>query len=63
MDEEKIPSAHIYPFEWEIYKQYLKNVKASYEILQKAGIMDHHRGLFLKKLTRKALIDANEWAA
>ena len=34
-----------------------------YSILNKSGIKqnDHARGLFLKKLTRKALLNANQW--
>lgn len=56
-EEEKIRSADVLPHQWNIYKEYLKELKMRYSILNKSGIRptDHARGLFLKKLTRKAL--------
>ncbi len=55
--EERIPNVSVTPFEWDIYTEYLKELKMRYSILIKSGIgpKDHTRGLFLKKLTRNAL--------
>ena len=44
--------------------EYLTEIKMRYDILNKAGISqrDHIRGLFLKKLTKSAIENANRWA-
>ena len=44
--------------------EYLTEIKMRYDILNKAGIKtrDHIRGLFLKKLTKSAIENANRWA-
>ena len=62
-EEEKVQSMDVHPHQWNVYKEYLKELKMRFEILNKSGIRptDHARGLFLKKLTRKALEQANKW--